>query len=65
MDITNLNDIELNQLEYCTVAEKTYLPAETVKVIIPKLNVNTKRLKKGYPKVLIQAQTTANTPISR
>lgn len=43
MDITNLNDIELNQLEYCTVAEKTYLPAETVKVIIPKLNVNTSK----------------------
>ena len=41
MDITNLNDIELNQLEYCTVAERTSLPAKTVKVIIPKLNVST------------------------
>ena len=43
MDISNLNTMELNQLEYCTVAEKTFLPADTVKVRIPKLNVNTNK----------------------
>ena len=43
MDISNVNNIEINQLEYCTVAEKTTLPAETVKVIIPKLNVSTSK----------------------
>ncbi len=43
MDISNLNTMELNQLEYCTVAEKTFLPADTVKVRIPKLNVNTSK----------------------
>ena len=43
MDISNLNTMELNQFEYCTVAEKTYLPADTVKVRIPKLNVNTNK----------------------
>lgn len=45
MDITNLNDIEINQLEYCIIAEKTYLPAESVKVTIPKLNVKTGKAK--------------------
>lgn len=43
MDITNVNDIELNLLEYCTVAEKTPLPANEVKVIIPKLNIKTSK----------------------
>jgi hypothetical protein len=45
MDISNLNDIEINQLEYCIIAEKTYLPAETVKVTIPKLSVKTGKAK--------------------
>lgn len=44
MDLSNLNTNEINQLEYCTIAEKTYLPAETVKVRIPKLNVNTSKM---------------------
>jgi hypothetical protein len=43
MDINNIKDIEINQLEYCIVAEKTMLPAETVKVKIPKLNVSTSK----------------------
>lgn len=43
MDISNISEIKINQLEYCTVAEKTYLPAETVKVRIPKLTVNTSK----------------------
>ena len=43
MDISNLNTMELNQFEYCTIAEKTPLPADTVKVRIPKLNVNTSK----------------------
>ena len=43
MDISNLNNIEVNVLEYCTVAEKTSLPADSVKVIIPKLNVSTSK----------------------
>lgn len=43
MDISNLNTMELNQFEYCTIAEKTYLPADTVKVRIPKLNINTSK----------------------
>jgi hypothetical protein len=43
MDITNVNDIELNLLEYCTIYEKTYLPADEVKVIIPKLNIKTSK----------------------
>lgn len=43
MDVSNMNEIKINQLEYCTVAEKTYLPAETVKVKIPKLSVNTNK----------------------
>ena len=45
MDIGNLKDIEINQFEYCIVAEKTYLPAETVKVTIPKLSVKTGKAK--------------------
>lgn len=44
MDLTNLYNNEINQLEYCTIAEKTYLPAETVKVRIPKLNVDTSKM---------------------
>lgn len=43
MDISNMNDIQINQLEYCIIAEKTYLPAETVKVYIPKLNIDTSK----------------------
>lgn len=43
MDITNVNEIEINQLEYCTIAEKTYLPADSVKVYIPKLTVDTNK----------------------
>lgn len=43
MDITNVNDVELNLLEYCTVAEKTKLPASEVKVTIPKLNIKTSK----------------------
>jgi hypothetical protein len=45
MDISNLNDIKVDQFEYCTIAEKTYLPAETVKVYIPKLTVKTGKSK--------------------
>ena len=43
MDITNINNIEINQLEYCIIYEKTNLPAETVKVTIPKLNIDTSK----------------------
>ena len=43
MNLSNLEEIEVNILEYCTVAEKTNLPADSVKVIIPKLNVNTNK----------------------
>lgn len=43
MDISNMSDIQINQLEYCIIAEKTYLPAETVKVYIPKLNIDTSK----------------------
>ena len=43
MDITNVNEIKIDVLEYCTVAEKTPLPAETVKVYIPKLTVDTSK----------------------
>lgn len=44
MDLTNLEDLSVNFLEYCTVAEKTYLPADTVKVRIPKLNIATSKM---------------------
>lgn len=44
MDLSNLYTNEINQLEYCIVAEKTYLPAESVKVRIPKLNVDTSKM---------------------
>jgi hypothetical protein len=43
MNITNMEGIEINQLEYCTIAEKTFLPADSVKVRIPKLNINTSK----------------------
>lgn len=43
MDLSNLEELQVNLLEYCTVAEKTYLPAETVKVYIPKLTVDTSK----------------------
>lgn len=39
-NITNLN---INFFEYCIVAEKTYLPAEYVKVYIPKLTTSTSK----------------------
>lgn len=43
MDISNISQLEVNLFEYCTVVEKTYLPAETVKVNIPKLNIDTNK----------------------
>lgn len=39
--INNVTKLEVNFFEYCIVEEKTYLPAETVKVRIPKLTTNT------------------------
>lgn len=54
METSNLNNLEVNFFEYCIVAEKTYLPAETVKVRIPKLNVNTNKEKvKADPSILV------------
>ena len=42
MDISNnVTKLEVNFFEYCIVEEKTYLPAETVKVKVPKLTTNT------------------------
>ena len=38
---SNVNKLEVNFFEYCIIEEKTYLPAETVKVRIPKLTTNT------------------------
>lgn len=43
MDISNINQLEVNVLEYCTVVEKTYLPTDQIKVTIPKLNINTNK----------------------
>lgn len=40
---SNVNKLEVNMFEYCIVVEKTYLPAETVKVRIPKLTTNTNK----------------------
>jgi hypothetical protein len=37
MDINNVSDLQVNFLEYCIIAEDTYLPATEVKVTIPKL----------------------------
>ena len=37
----NINKLEVNFFEYCIVEEKTYLPADRVKVRIPKLTTNT------------------------
>ena len=38
MDITNLNTLEVNHFEYCTIYEDTVVPTSTVKVIVPKIN---------------------------
>lgn len=43
MDLNNIENIQVNMFEYCTIAEKTMLPADTVKVYIPKLSVNTNK----------------------
>lgn len=43
MDTSNLNNLEVNFLEYCIVAEKTYLPATEVKVRIAKLTTTTNK----------------------
>ena len=40
---SNVNKLEVNFFEYCIIEEKTYLPAETVKVRIPKLTTNTNK----------------------
>ena len=38
---SNLSDLDVNFLEYCTIEEDTYLPTDRVKVKIPKLTINT------------------------
>ena len=38
---SNLSDLDVNFLEYCIIEEDTYLPADRVKVKIPKLTINT------------------------
>jgi hypothetical protein len=38
---SNLSDLDVNFFEYCIIEEDTYLPADRVKVKIPKLTVNT------------------------
>lgn len=43
MDISNLEELKINQFEYCYVAEDTPLPASSVKVTIVKLNVDTSK----------------------
>ena len=42
MDVNtnNVTKLDINFLEYCIIAEDTYLPAETVKVYIPKLTTS-------------------------
>jgi hypothetical protein len=39
----NVTEFVVNTFEYCTVAEKTYLPADEVKVYIPKLTTFTNK----------------------
>ena len=41
-DTSNLGDLDVNFFEYCIIEEKTFLPAEKVKVKIPKLTINTR-----------------------
>ncbi len=41
-DTSNLGDLDVNFFEYCIVEEKTYLPADRVKVKIPKLTISTR-----------------------
>lgn len=41
-DTSNLGDLDVNFFEYCIVEEKTFLPAEKVKVKIPKLTISTR-----------------------
>lgn len=43
MDINNVSDLKVNFLEYCIIAEDTYLPATQVKVRIPKLTTYTSK----------------------
>lgn len=43
MDIDNIADLKVNFFEYCIIAEDTYLPAEFVKVRIPKLTTTTSK----------------------
>ena len=43
MDIDNVSDLKVNFFEYCIIAEDTYLPAEFVKVRIPKLTTTTSK----------------------
>ena len=43
MDISNLEELKINQFEYCYVAEDTPLPASSVKVTIAKLCVSTNK----------------------
>lgn len=43
MDTNNVSNLKVNFFEYCIIAEDTYLPAETVKVRIPKLTTYTSK----------------------
>lgn len=43
MDISNLEELKINQFEYCYIAEDTPLPASSVKVTIAKLSVSTSK----------------------
>ena len=54
MDLSNLEELKINQFEYCYVAEDTPLPASTVKVTIAKVNVSTsKQTVKANSSILI------------
>ena len=48
----NVTSLDINFFEYCIIAEDTPLPAETVKVYIPKLTTNTNK-GKTYAKTSI------------
>ena len=54
MDVNtnNVTKLDINFFEYCIIAEDTYLPAETVKVYIPKLTTSTSK-GKSYAKTNI------------
>ena len=61
---SNVTKLNVNFFEYCIIAEKTYLPAEEVKVYIPKLTTNTYKAKVNANSTILCNDTECKPTVS-